>query len=102
MAKKYVEAEKVRAHMMYYGFRAPDMTVTEFTDDLPAADVNRWTPVDVKEAAIDIAKTTTDSVHDIMWWIYIIEERGYKLCRIKEKQEDKNETDIEANSIEFD
>ena len=39
MAKKYVEAEKVRAGMMYYGFRAPDMTVTEFVDDLPAEDV---------------------------------------------------------------
>lgn len=39
MAKKYVEAEKVRASMMYNGFRAPDMTVTEFVDDLPAADV---------------------------------------------------------------
>ena len=40
MAKKYVEDEKIRASMICYGFRAPDMTVTEFVEDLlPAADV---------------------------------------------------------------
>lgn len=39
MTKKYVEAEKVRDYMMRYGFRAPDMTVTEFIEDFPAADV---------------------------------------------------------------
>ena len=39
---KYVDSETVRLRMMLYGFRAPDMTVTEFVDDLPTEDV---TPV---------------------------------------------------------
>ena len=39
MSKKYIDAETIRSRMMYYGFRAPDMTVTEFVDSLPTADV---------------------------------------------------------------
>ncbi len=39
MTGKYVEKSKIFAKMMLYGFRAPDMTVTEFVDDLPVADV---------------------------------------------------------------
>lgn len=38
-ADKYVEKSKIFAQMIFFGFRAPDMTVTEFVDDLPAADV---------------------------------------------------------------
>lgn len=39
MADKYVEKSKIFAQMIFFGFRAPDMTVTEFVDDLPTADV---------------------------------------------------------------
>ena len=41
MADKYVSVKTVKDKMRYYGFRAPDMTVTEFIEDelLPAADV---------------------------------------------------------------
>lgn len=41
MTDKYVEKSKIFAQMRLYGFRAPDMTVTEFVDDLPAADVEK-------------------------------------------------------------
>lgn len=37
---KYIDAEKCKLAMSYYGFRAPDMTITEFIEDeCPAADV---------------------------------------------------------------
>lgn len=46
---RYIDAEIVAAKMMYYGFRHNDMTVSEFIDSLPAADVEKlkhseWLP----------------------------------------------------------
>lgn len=35
----YISREVVRSQMIRYGFTAPDMTVTEFVEDLPSADV---------------------------------------------------------------
>lgn len=38
--RKYIDAEKLKAGMLHYGFSAPDMTITEFIEDeCPAADV---------------------------------------------------------------
>lgn len=45
---EYIERETIKAKMIHYGFKSPDMTVTEFVEDeLPAADVapvqhGRW------------------------------------------------------------
>ena len=45
---EYIERETIKAAMIHYGFKSPDMTVTEFVEDeLPAADVapvrhGRW------------------------------------------------------------
>lgn len=45
---EYIERETIKAAMIHYGFKSPDMTVTEFVEDeLPAADVSpvrhgRW------------------------------------------------------------
>ena len=37
---EYIERETIKAAMIHYGFKSPDMTVTEFVEDeLPAADV---------------------------------------------------------------
>ena len=37
---EYIERETIKAAMIHYGFKSPDMTVTEFIEDeLPAADV---------------------------------------------------------------
>lgn len=37
---RYIDAKKCKLAMSYYGFRAPDMTITEFIEDeCPAADV---------------------------------------------------------------
>ena len=47
---EYIERETIKAAMIHYGFKSPDMTVTEFVEDeLPAADVapvvhGRWVP----------------------------------------------------------
>lgn len=36
----YISREAIKDTMLRYGFKAPDMTVTEFVEDeLPAADV---------------------------------------------------------------
>ena len=38
----YISREAIKDTMLRYGFKAPDMTVTEFVEDeLPAADVGR-------------------------------------------------------------
>ena len=45
---EYIERDTIKEKMIYYGFKSPDMTVTEFVEDeLPAADVapvrhGRW------------------------------------------------------------
>ena len=45
---EYIERETIKAEMIHYCFKSPDMTVTEFVEDeLPAADVapvvhGRW------------------------------------------------------------
>ena len=45
---EYIERETIKSAMIHYGFKSPDMTVTEFVEDeLPAADVapvrhGRW------------------------------------------------------------
>lgn len=36
---KYVQEDIIRARMIAFGFKSADMTVTEFVDDLPAANV---------------------------------------------------------------
>ena len=37
---EYIKRETIKAAMIHYGFKSPDMTVTEFVEDeLPAADV---------------------------------------------------------------
>ena len=37
---EYIERETIKAAMIHYGFKSPDMTVTEFVEDeLPDADV---------------------------------------------------------------
>ena len=37
---EYIERETIKEKMIHYGFKSPDMTVTEFVEDeLPAADV---------------------------------------------------------------
>ena len=45
---EYIERETIKSAMIHYGFKSPDMTVTEFVEDeLPAVDVSpvrngRW------------------------------------------------------------
>lgn len=47
---EYIDREAIKNAMLRYGFKAPDMTVTEFVEDeLPTADVEtlertRWIP----------------------------------------------------------
>lgn len=44
---EYTEREMIKAAMIHYGFKSPDMTVTEFVEDeLPAASVPQWISVE--------------------------------------------------------
>lgn len=51
---EYIERETIKAEMIHYSFKSPDMTVTEFVEDeLPAADVapvlhGRWERIGIK------------------------------------------------------
>lgn len=43
---EYTERETIKAAMIHYGFKSPDMTVTEFVEDeLPAVSVPQWISV---------------------------------------------------------
>ena len=62
----YISRETIKDAMLRYGFKAPDMTVTEFVEDeLPAADVEpersgRWEEcdwVDVDEHGFGTRRT---------------------------------------------
>lgn len=55
---EYIERETIKAAMIHYGFKSPDMTVTEFVEDeLTAADVapiqhGRWIGVDYDKCSV--------------------------------------------------
>ena len=61
----YISRGAIKDTMLRYGFKAPDMTVTEFVEDeLPAADVRlvrtRWIPCSERLPEIGVTVLTLD------------------------------------------
>ena len=51
---EYIKRETIKAAMIHYGFKSPDMTVTEFVEDeLPAVSAPQW--ISVKDRLPDVA-----------------------------------------------
>lgn len=64
--KEAVSRQAVKEQMIKYGFHAPDMTVTEFVEDLPPANpqpkTGQWIPLsdDTIKNGVDVLLKTTD------------------------------------------
>ena len=69
---EYIEREKVRKLMRKYGFRAEDMTINEFVEDvLPAADVAPVVEAEYQTRRAELLHAKLLRVYDLLFDMYV-------------------------------